>query len=191
MKKSILLIFYFFINQVISQQTSSAPSFDFSSIPANQTLPTKCGVPDPKNSTDCTQHNNMFTYCCYMTSSNKSNFCQPILPTKYQPSMSSWSVNGTNYGIKCDIKEGSMGSPCGVIGPKNYTDCTKYSTSKNSCCFYKNSTLDITYCFWMGTYFPYSPITAVQCTPPISTVNSANFFGTIILILIISTVLIL
>jgi hypothetical protein len=187
----ILLVIFCLLNYLTSQQNSSMPIFDFSTIPANQTLATECGLPNPQHSTDCTQFNNMFTYCCYMTSLSKPNFCQPILPTKYQTSITSWTVNDTSFGINCDIKEGSLGSPCGVVDPKNYTDCTKYSTSKNSCCFYKNSTLDLTYCFWMGTYFPYSPINSVQCTPPISTVNSANYFGTLLIAFIILSILLL
>ena len=169
--RGVVLLYLF--TYILSQQNATLPSFNFSSLPSNLTIATSCGVASPKNSTDCTQQNSMLSYCCYLTRPLGASICQPISPLSYQTSITSWNLNGTNYSIKCDIKEGSTGSPCGVVGPNTYTDCTKYSTSSNSCCYYKNSTLGANYCFWMGSYFPYSPIPAVQCTPPV-TANSTS-----------------
>jgi hypothetical protein len=161
---------------IMSQQV---PSFNFSSIPSNTTVTNNaCGVPNPTKKEDCFKSSDIFSYCCYLTPpTGAGGICQPINPTKYQTSMKTWMVNGTSYGIDCGITEGAMGTPCGVVEPKVYTDCTKYSTTNNSCCYYTNSTISVNYCFWMGSYLPLSPIPAVQCTPPVTAAISAEFLN--------------
>ena len=168
-----ILLVFCLLNFNISQQI---PNFNLSTIPSTNSTLTSCGVLNPSKQDDCTNSSDTFNYCCYLTSaSSTGGFCQPISPTKFQVSMKTWTVNGTSYGIECGIEEGKMGTPCGVVDPKNYTDCTKYSTTSNSCCYYNNPSLAVNYCFWIGTYLPYSPIASVQCTPPSLSSNSSKY----------------
>jgi hypothetical protein len=189
----IKLIVLLCISTIIFTQT--VPSFNFSTIPSNTTATrTYCGQGTPTKKEDCTKYSDTFNYCCYMTPANgTANFCYNVAPTKFQTSMKTWNINGTNYGVDCGIQDGAMGTPCGVVNPTIYTDCTRYSTTNNSCCYYTNATIGVNYCFWIGMYMPYSPISAVQCTPPpvnvtSGTTTSSNYiqvyFVTFMLILV-------
>jgi hypothetical protein len=137
-------------------------------------LSTSCGIPDPKVSTDCTKKNTVTEFCCFMesttTPTTTAPFCKPIGPTDYLPSMSTWKVNGTDYKINCDIVSGTIGTPCGTVGPKTLADCAKADTTANSCCWYHNEKTKIDYCFWAGMKMSGSIIETVQC-------NSSGFLS--------------
>lgn len=172
MKFSIILIattLLAFINSQTNPSLDATALFDFSSIPANITMPMTCGVPNPAQPSDCHAHNSMFLYCCHATSvTGGSSTCAPISPLGWLPSMSVYPINGTNYNVNCGVQEGAMGTPCGKLQPTKYTDCTSSSTAQNSCCMYSNSGLGINFCFWAGMSMPVSPIPSVVCTPPSS-----------------------
>jgi hypothetical protein len=107
-----------------------------------------CGNPSPANSTDCTSSNNQTTYCCYMTPYDGSpNFCNWISPPAYLPSMVNYTLENSTYGIDCDIIEGTQGTPCGVNNPLSPSNCTAFSNSTDSCCYYTGGP---NYCFWLG-----------------------------------------
>ena len=131
-------------------------------------LPPTCGPERPTSSYDCTKFNNMTQYCCYIESFNNltSPSCKPIGPTTITPDVKTIKLNNTDYKINCDIKIGSVGTPCGISNPRSLDDCSAASSHNNSCCWYhmeaNNSTID--YCFWVGQRMSGSIIPSVQCS---------------------------
>ena len=108
-----------------------------------------CGNPSPGISTDCTSSNNQTNYCCYMTPLDgvSPNFCNWISPPEYLPSMVNYTLENSIYGIDCDIIVGTQGTPCGINHPISASNCTSFSNSTNSCCYYTGGP---NYCFWLG-----------------------------------------
>ena len=134
------------------------------------TYATTCGPSNPTTSTDCTKINTIFQYCCYFTPlAGGAGFCNPVSPPTFQQDMKTFPINGTTYNITCDVAPGTQASPCGIVNPQKNTDCTSKSTSTNSCCYYTNSTLNVSYCLWMGMSVTVSPTPVLDCTPPSST----------------------
>ena len=168
------LIFLTFIGCIFSQ--AGLPSFDFGSLPSANSPPSPCVTPSSiTSSKSCTSQSTTFSYCCQMTpTSGTGQFCSSVGPTQYLPSMKTWAINGTSYNVQCDIVDGLTGTPCGVLSPKTYTDCTRYSNTTNSCCMYSNSTLNVNYCFWIGMPLSISPVPSVQCNPPSTGMMSSD-----------------
>ena len=122
----------------------------------------ECGKANPTVSTDCTSVSWQQNYCCYMTPLDGGNsFCNWIGPPTILPSMEKYTLEGVEYKVDCDIQEGKQGTPCGVIGPKDYKECSSSSKSDNSCCMYVDG--DLTYCFWLGYRGLGSVVAKVTC----------------------------
>jgi hypothetical protein len=94
-----------------------------------------------KNVTDITGETNL----CYLVD-NYSKYTNDEDQIYY--------LNGVEFEIDCDTdsSDKATGQLCGIESPSNFTDCTKYSISGNSCCFYKNFLTNSTSCFWLGRF---------------------------------------
>ncbi len=166
------IILTFIIIALVNTQTDKLndPNIQAAINIGNNPVPvsTSCGIANPKVSTDCTKNNKITDYCCFMESTTSPTtvtpFCQPISPTSYLTSMTTWKVNGTDYKINCDVVVGATGTPCGKVGPKSLEDCSTSSTLTNSCCWYHNTKSNIDYCFWIGMQMSGSLIENVQCS---------------------------
>jgi len=121
-----------------------------------------CGKANPTISTDCTSVSWQQNYCCLMTTMDGANsFCNWIGPPTILPSMEKYTLEGVEYKVDCDIQEGIQGTPCSVVAPKELKECSKASTSDNSCCMYVDG--DLTYCFWLGYKGLGSVVAKVTC----------------------------
>lgn len=137
----------------------------------NRPVNATCGISNPVVSTDCTKFNQVTLKCCLLTPiSAGAKMCKPISPVDLSSNQTTFSVNGTNYDLACDIIPGSLGNPCGNPLPKNASDCAVYNTKNNTCCYYDNK-VDTQYCFWAGSAMEGSLIAAMQCVR-----NSGTFF---------------
>ena len=104
-------------------------------------------------------------------------------------------INGYLYSVDCGESRGTL---CGdVVNPVSYKDCSIYSKSDNSCCFYRyfykpdeNSTEyeEETNCVWLGTSdigeMSYKRLQII-CGSKIIIFNKFNFILTLILFIFI------
>ncbi len=121
-----------------------------------------CGSYIPKNAGTCTQYTNSSHICCFLRGSFQGYYhsmCFPFTREIYYKMGRSVKVNGYTYRLDCGEQRGAL---CGeVINPIMYKDCSVYSTSSNSCCFYEyrfkteyedHEEWDSdTNCLWLGT----------------------------------------
>jgi hypothetical protein len=108
-----------------------------------------CGAFPPKDTTSCTNYNTDDTLCCRLYEYTNQLFlsmCYPIQKVDYLALNGEITLNGYHYFLDCGI---SQGTTCGTIfAPQSYKDCSQFSTSDNSCCYYKYK--DDTSCVWLG-----------------------------------------
>lgn len=157
----------------ITSQQGGLPSFDFSQL---NNLPnrTTCGSTNPQEGKECFDDSNQFSYCCYLTKGDTKK-CEVVSPPRYRTSMTTWTVNGTDYNIDCNVTAGTPGTPCGVVDPATYSNCTSYSTQTNSCCRYYNGNLtNANICVWLGIRLDISPFPGLTCNPPPSSSDSSS-----------------
>lgn len=119
-----------------------------------------CGSFIPYNGDSCFQYTNSSSICCYLRGNFEGNYhsmCYPFSRKLYYKMSRHVKINGYLFTLDCGRKRGAL---CGdVVNPVNYKDCSIYSTTKNSCCFYKyryknpldNSYQEDTNCVWLGT----------------------------------------
>ena len=83
--------------------------------------------------------------------------CYPFKREYYYRMSRQVIINGYTYSVDCGDSRGTL---CGdVVNPVNYKDCSIYSKSDNSCCFYKYTYKEEneteyktdTNCVWLGT----------------------------------------
>ena len=91
--------------------------------------------------------------------------CYPFSRDIYYKMSRTVKINGYSFSVDCGNSRGTL---CGdIVNPVSYKDCSIYSTSSNSCCFYKytykkpktdkekNTTEEEweteTNCVWLGT----------------------------------------
>jgi|LauGreDrversion4_2_1035121.scaffolds.fasta_scaffold115456_1 hypothetical protein len=103
------------------------------------------------------------SFCCYLYVSNNMTqpLCRSIVLSKnlsFPPK--TFDINQTEYLVSCDRnyepadEYSKIGTQCGnsTYLPKKSSDCTKYSTYNNTCCFYQNNITNFSKCFWLGIY---------------------------------------
>lgn len=112
----------------------------------------------PKQDTECNRFNGKNYYCCFLTpvEANTTNLCYPY-------EINSYTGQGTinyaqiTYNIKCGLGsenfsfESSGVKMCGVLNPADEEKCFVFSTSTNSCCYFKHN--EITGCYFVGAKF--------------------------------------
>ena len=108
-----------------------------------------CGSYLPDGEGSCDQFTNSTFICCYLTGKllgTFQNMCYPFDRETYYRMSRSVEINGYKYKLDCGQ---SRGASCGqIVNPVSYKDCGLYSTSGNSCCFYKYQAQ--TNCVWLG-----------------------------------------
>ena len=125
----------------------------------NYTLSSYCGSYIPYDGSSCFQYTNQTSICCFLRGNFEGNYhtmCYPFQRTYYYKMSRQVKINGYTYSVDCGDSRGTL---CGdVVNPVNYKDCSIYSKSDNSCCFYKytyktldNKTETETNCVWLGT----------------------------------------
>ena len=104
----------------------------------------------PKDESTCDKFTNSTSICCYLQGNFDGaphSLCYPFERDFYYSLSRTVSLNSFRYKLNCGQKRGAL---CGqVVNPVTYKDCSIFSKSKNSCCFYtyKNTTN----CVWLGT----------------------------------------
>ena len=120
-----------------------------------------CGSYIPYDGSSCFQYTNESSICCFLRGNFEGNYhtmCYPFNREIYYKMSRKVKINGYTYSVDCGESRGTL---CGdVVNPVNYKDCSIYSKSDNSCCFYKyyyktdNESKDWeveTNCVWLGT----------------------------------------
>ena len=119
-----------------------------------------CGSYIPYDGESCFQYTNESSICCFLRGNLEGNYhtmCYPFSRDIYYKMSRKVRINGYTYSVDCGDSRGTL---CGdVVNPVSYKDCSIYSTSGNSCCFYKyyykvdeNDTYEEeTNCVWLGT----------------------------------------
>ena len=120
-----------------------------------------CGSYIPYDGSSCFQYTNESSICCFLRGNFEGNYhtmCYPFSRDIYYKMSRKVKINGYTYSVDCGDSRGTL---CGdVVNPVSYKDCSIYSKSGNSCCFYKyyykadeNDTKyeEETNCVWLGT----------------------------------------
>jgi len=101
---------------------------------------------------NCHSKSTITNYCCFLyTDSNSSQgvcYMQPIYG--YEGSKTTIVYNNVNYKINCNHEQDLI---CGIDNPQTNSDCKKYSTETNSCCYYEHDEGKSKGCFWYGKKF--------------------------------------
>ena len=119
-----------------------------------------CGSYIPYDGSSCFQYTNATSICCFLRGNFEGNYhtmCYPFSRDIYYKMSRTVKVNGYRFSVDCGTSRGTL---CGdIVNPVSYKDCSIYSKSGNSCCFYKytyrNSDEEPwqteTNCVWLGT----------------------------------------
>ena len=119
-----------------------------------------CGSYIPNNGGSCWQYTNATSICCFLRGNFEGNYhtmCYPFSRDIYYKMSRSVKINGYSYQLDCGKSRGIL---CGdVVDPVSYKDCSIFSTSSNSCCFYRyqykdpgsDNFIEDTNCVWLGT----------------------------------------
>jgi hypothetical protein len=103
------------------------------------------------NKENCHSKSTISTYCCFLyTDSNPSQgmcYIQPI--TSYDGDITTIVYKDLTYNRNCNHEHDMI---CGLTNPQTKSDCKKYSTETNSCCFYDYDGISKG-CFWYGRKF--------------------------------------
>ena len=96
-----------------------------------------CGSYIPKDESTCDKFTNSTSICCYLQGNFDGaphSLCYPFERDFYYSLSRTVSLNSFRYKLNCGQKRGAL---CGqVVNPVTYKDCSIFSKSKNSCCFY-------------------------------------------------------
>ena len=97
-----------------------------------------CGSYIPYDGDSCFQYTNATSICCYLRGNFEGNYhtmCYPFSRDIYYKMSRTVKINGYSFSVDCGNSRGTL---CGdIVNPVSYKDCSIYSTSSNSCCFYK------------------------------------------------------
>ena len=119
-----------------------------------------CGSYIPYDGSSCFQYTNSTSICCFLRGNFEGNYhtmCYPFSRDIYYKMSRTVKINGYSFSVDCGTSRGTL---CGdIVNPVSYKDCSIYSNSGNSCCFYKymykNPDEDDwqteTNCVWLGT----------------------------------------
>ncbi len=153
-----------------------------------------CGSYIPYDGDSCFQYTNESSICCFLRGNFEGNYhtmCYPFDRSIYYKMSRQVKINGYLYSVDCGESRGTL---CGdVVNPVSYKDCSIYSKSDNSCCFYKyyyklTNTSDEyeeeTNCVWLGTgdigEMSYKRLQVI-CGAKITLFNKYNFILILIL----------
>ena len=124
------------------------------------TLTSYCGSYIPYDGSSCFQYTNSSSICCFLRGNFEGNYhtmCYPFSIDIYYKMSRTVKINGYSFSVDCGNSRGTL---CGdIVNPVSYKDCSIYSKSGNSCCFYKymyknpddNDWQTETNCVWLGT----------------------------------------
>ena len=119
-----------------------------------------CGSYIPYDGNSCFQYTNASSICCFLRGNFEGNYhtmCYPFSRDIYYKMSRTVKINGYKFSVDYCTNRGTL---CGeIVDPVSYKDCSIYSKSDNSCCYYKyrykNSDEDDwkteTNCVWLGT----------------------------------------
>ena len=119
-----------------------------------------CGSYIPYDGSSCFQYTNASSICCFLRGNFEGNYhtmCYPFSRDIYYKMSRTVKINGYSFSVDCGSSRGTL---CGdIVNPVSYKDCSIYSKSDNSCCFYKYSYKNDdnesfqteTNCVWLGT----------------------------------------
>ena len=144
--------------------TKTSFSFVYFSFLIKLSISSYCGSYIPRDASSCAQYTTSDSICCFLRGNFEGNFhsmCFPFPRSIYYKMGRSVKINGYTFKLDCGSERGAL---CGdVVDPVSYKDCSVYSTSGNSCCFYTydyknpdendtaNPWLTETNCLWLGT----------------------------------------
>ena len=119
-----------------------------------------CGSYIPYDGSSCFQYTNATSICCFLRGNFEGNYhtmCYPFSRDIYYKMSRTVRINGYSFSVDCGSSRGTL---CGdIVNPVSYKDCSIYSKSGNSCCFYKYMYKNPddpewqteTNCVWLGT----------------------------------------
>ena len=119
-----------------------------------------CGSYIPYDGSSCFQYTNSSSICCFLRGNFEGNYhtmCYPFSRDIYYKMSRTVKINGYSFSVDCGSSRGTL---CGdIVNPVSYKDCSIYSKSDNSCCFYKYTYKNPdekewqteTNCVWLGT----------------------------------------
>ena len=119
-----------------------------------------CGSYIPYDWSSCFQYTNATSICCFLRGNFEGNYhtmCYPFSRDIYYKMSRTVRINGYSFSVDCGSSRGTL---CGdIVNPVSYKDCSIYSKSGNSCCFYKYMYKNPddpewqteTNCVWLGT----------------------------------------
>ena len=119
-----------------------------------------CGSYIPYDGNSCFQYTNSSSICCFLRGNFEGNYhtmCYPFSRDIYYKMSRTVKINGYSFSVDCGSSRGTL---CGdIVNPVSYKDCSIYSKSDNSCCFYKynyknpeeDERQTETNCVWLGT----------------------------------------
>ena len=119
-----------------------------------------CGSYIPYDGSSCFQYTNESSICCFLRGNFEGNYhtmCYPFSRDIYYKMSRTVRINGYSFSVDCGSSRGTL---CGdIVNPVSYKDCSIYSKSGNSCCFYKYMYKNPddpewqteTNCVWLGT----------------------------------------
>ena len=97
-----------------------------------------CGSYIPYDGSSCFQYTNSSSICCFLRGNFEGNYhtmCYPFSRDIYYKMSRTVKINGYSFSVDCGSSRGTL---CGdIVNPVSYKDCSIYSKSDNSCCFYK------------------------------------------------------
>ena len=159
-----------------------------------------CGSYIPYDGDSCFQYTNSSSICCFLRGNFEGNYhtmCYPFSRDIYYKMSRTVKINGYSFSVDCGSSRGTL---CGdIVNPVSYKDCSIYSTSSNSCCFYKYTYKNPktsedeedeweteTNCVWLGTgdigEMSYNKLTII-CSSNLIKFNTISLFLLFIILL--------
>ena len=126
----------------------------------SMSLSSYCGSYIPYDGSSCFQYTNSSSICCFLRGNFEGNYhtmCYPFSRDIYYKMSRTVKINGYSFSVDCGNSRGTL---CGdIVNPVSYKDCSIYSKSDNSCCFYRymyknpddTEWQTETNCVWLGT----------------------------------------
>ena len=154
----------------------------------------------PYDGDSCFQYTNSSSICCFLRGNFEGNYhtmCYPFSRDIYYKMSRTVKINGYSFSVDCGSSRGTL---CGdIVNPVSYKDCSIYSTSSNSCCFYKYTYKNPktsedeedeweteTNCVWLGTgdigEMSYNKLTII-CSSNFIKFNTISLFLLFIILL--------
>jgi hypothetical protein len=164
-KITIVVLVFNLTTLVISQAAQTAPITYTNNCPASIIDNT---IKGPQAVSECTKYTDQHYYCCIIKPVENTNNPNPKINTCYSIANSDFNAdsiikfNNFDYYVDCGLTSTmgmysattGQGDTCGNsdIAPYQESDCGKYSTNFNSCCYYYTSTGGPG-CLWLGAKY--------------------------------------